>query len=29
AVDGGEGEKRVCELRREVNWSNGAVKEVK
>jgi len=29
AVDGGEGEKRGCELRREVNWSNRAVKEVK
>jgi hypothetical protein len=29
AVDGGEGEERVCELRREVNGSYRAVKEVK
>lgn len=29
AADAGEGDKRGCELRREVNGSNGAVKEVK
>lgn len=29
AVDGGEGDERVCELRREMNGGNGAVKEVK